>query len=100
MHFTSTLSNAAAGSRFAVGSPRLADRVPPTLRVVADTGSPVVQDTSVTKLFERDASLGALADTLREAAAGAGRIALVYGEAGIGKTSLVESFLAAHRAGA
>src|SRR5438874_1672565 len=32
------------------------------------------------------------------AAAGSGRIALVCGEAGIGKTSLVESFLAAHRA--
>ena len=50
------------------------------------------------ELLERDAPLRSLAGSLREAAAGEGRIALVYGEAGIGKTCLVEGFLAAHRA--
>ena len=50
------------------------------------------------ELLERESSLSNLADALCEAAAGEGRIALVYGEAGIGKTCLVEGFLAAHRA--
>ena len=50
------------------------------------------------ELLERDAPLKNLADSMREAAAGDGRVTLVYGEAGIGKTALAESFLAAHRA--
>ena len=50
------------------------------------------------ELLERDPALQALANALREAAAGEGRITLVSGEAGIGKTSLVEGFLATHRA--
>src|SRR5947208_2065217 len=43
-------------------------------------------------------SMGELsaACALGEAAAGSGRVVLVHGEAGIGKTSLVESFLAAN----
>lgn len=95
MHFTSTVSNGAAKGRFAVTGPHLADPVPPTLRVVADNRSPIVYCTgSVTNLLERDASLKTLTDALRGAAAGTGRIALVYGEAGIGKTALVENFLA------
>jgi DNA-binding CsgD family transcriptional regulator len=49
------------------------------------------------ELLEREPPLRCLALALREAAAGQGRIALVCGEAGIGKTSLVESFMAAHR---
>ena len=48
------------------------------------------------ELLERDAPLRSLAGSLREAAARDGRISLVYGEAGIGKTALVEGFLAAH----
>jgi DNA-binding CsgD family transcriptional regulator len=43
-------------------------------------------------LLERDAALEALAGALGEAAAGEGRVALVYGEAGIGKTSLLDHF--------
>src|SRR5262245_10203195 len=43
-------------------------------------------------LLEREPALEALAATLDEAAAGQGRVALVYGEAGIGKTSLVDRF--------
>ena len=46
------------------------------------------------RLFERDIFLQALQATFAEAVAGNGRIALIYGEAGIGKTSLVEQFSA------
>src|SRR5262245_40179964 len=52
------------------------------------------------ELLERESPLEVLANSLREAAAGRGRIALVSGEAGIGKTALVEGLLAAHRADA
>src|SRR5215471_8333527 len=47
-------------------------------------------------LLERQLYLDALDETLREAAHG-GRIALVSGEAGIGKTSLLEEFTATQR---
>jgi DNA-binding CsgD family transcriptional regulator/tetratricopeptide (TPR) repeat protein len=43
-------------------------------------------------LLEREPALQALEGALGEAAGGEGRVALVYGEAGIGKTSLVEHF--------
>src|SRR5882757_8677268 len=46
------------------------------------------------ELLERDCDLQALADALDAAIAGQGRIALVGGEAGIGKTSLVDRFAA------
>jgi DNA-binding CsgD family transcriptional regulator/tetratricopeptide (TPR) repeat protein len=45
-------------------------------------------------LLERDQELATLAALLDETAAGQGRIAVISGEAGIGKTSLVERFLA------
>jgi DNA-binding CsgD family transcriptional regulator len=47
-----------------------------------------------TELLERDEYLSALDEALRQAAAGHGRVALVSGEAGIGKTALVERFIA------
>src|SRR5437764_9684350 len=98
MSFTSTVNKTTVKNHFAVNSCGLAGRVPPTIRLVAKSGSGVVHETgSVTDLLERDASLKILADTLREATAGVGRIALVHGEAGIGKTALVEDFLAANR---
>jgi DNA-binding CsgD family transcriptional regulator/tetratricopeptide (TPR) repeat protein len=43
-------------------------------------------------LLERGREFAILEAALAEAAAGRGRVALVYGEAGIGKTSLVRSF--------
>ncbi|CAN7516731.1 AAA family ATPase [Bosea sp. LjRoot90] len=46
------------------------------------------------ELLEREADLKALAAARDEAIAGQGRIALISGEAGIGKTSLVDRFLA------
>jgi DNA-binding CsgD family transcriptional regulator/tetratricopeptide (TPR) repeat protein len=44
------------------------------------------------RLVERDSDLAGLASLLGDARAGRGRIALVRGEAGIGKTTLVRSF--------
>ena len=51
-------------------------------------------------LLERESQLDALAALLDSAQHGKGRVALVHGEAGIGKTALVERFVALHaRAG-
>src|SRR5688572_24484920 len=49
-------------------------------------------------LLERDAALHELEVALRDAARHEGRAILVSGEAGIGKTSLVERFARDHRA--
>jgi len=51
------------------------------------------------ELLEREEYLFALDDALRQATAGRGRIALISGEAGIGKTALVERFVADAPAG-
>jgi len=48
------------------------------------------------ELLERDTFLAALAADLEGAARGAGRTVLVSGEAGIGKTSLLEHFVRGH----
>jgi DNA-binding CsgD family transcriptional regulator len=48
-------------------------------------------------LLERDRDLAELADLLAQATAGTGHAVLVSGEAGIGKTALVERFAAQHR---
>ena len=47
-------------------------------------------------LLERDNDLEVLAAALGQAIAGQGRIALVSGEAGIGKSTFVDHFIAAH----
>jgi DNA-binding CsgD family transcriptional regulator len=44
------------------------------------------------ELLERDPQLSQLADHVRQAAAGHGRVVFVGGEAGVGKTSLVDEF--------
>lgn len=49
------------------------------------------------ELLERDQPLGQLESALKRVAAGSGRTVLVGGEAGIGKTSLVERFAEQHR---
>jgi len=51
------------------------------------------------RLLERDDLLGTLGDLATAAAAGDGRTVLVSGEAGIGKTSLLERFAAGLRPG-
>jgi DNA-binding CsgD family transcriptional regulator len=49
------------------------------------------------ELLEREGPLRELEAALAEAANGAGRVALVSGEAGIGKTALIERFAREHR---
>ncbi len=49
------------------------------------------------RLLERDRTLEALERAVTDAAAGRGSVALVTGEAGIGKTSLVRAFAAGRR---
>ena len=49
------------------------------------------------ELLEREQFLGELEALLSAVTAGNGRLALVSGEAGIGKTSVVERFVAAHK---
>jgi predicted ATPase len=44
------------------------------------------------RLLEREATLAALSHAVTEAAAGRGSVALVPGEEGIGKTSLIQGF--------
>src|SRR5436190_689817 len=51
---------------------------------------------NATELLERDAELAELSDLLKSARSGEGRIALVYGEAGIGKTALLTQFTRQH----
>jgi predicted ATPase/DNA-binding CsgD family transcriptional regulator len=50
------------------------------------------------ELLERDHALCQLDAALHDAAAGQGRMVLVGGEAGIGKTALIDRFTAIHRA--
>ncbi|HRF48721.1 MAG TPA: AAA family ATPase [Anaerolineales bacterium] len=47
-------------------------------------------------LLEREEPLQALRDALRETVAASGRVVLIEGEAGIGKTALVERFIRVH----
>src|SRR5262245_48703478 len=47
-------------------------------------------------LLERESQMAALAALLNSARSGHGRVALVHGEAGIGKTALIERFVQLH----
>lgn len=49
-------------------------------------------DTILMQLLERESALAVLAEYAREAAGGDGRMVLVAGEAGVGKSSVVEQF--------
>ena len=48
-------------------------------------------------LLERDHCFDQLSEFLRTATTGNGRTVLISGEAGIGKTALVEQFVSQHR---
>jgi DNA-binding CsgD family transcriptional regulator len=52
------------------------------------------QPSETAALLERERQLAALTDYLADAASGRGRLVLVHGEAGVGKTALVRSFCA------
>ena len=56
--------------------------------------APGSASTVVRELLEREASLEVLHDALSDADSGAGALVLLGGEAGVGKTALVEAFLA------
>jgi DNA-binding CsgD family transcriptional regulator/tetratricopeptide (TPR) repeat protein len=62
----------------------------PAARTLVLAGS--MDDTFAMTLLEREASLAALAGYADEARAGDGRLLLVAGEAGVGKSALVEQF--------
>jgi tetratricopeptide (TPR) repeat protein len=49
-------------------------------------------DTGAVELLERDANLAALASHAEQARSGAGQVVLIGGEAGVGKTALLEAF--------
>ena len=49
------------------------------------------------ELLERELYVDALSSALSNAAGGTGCIALVYGEAGVGKTSLIQEFVGRQR---
>src|SRR5262249_46276664 len=51
-------------------------------------------DRMATRLLERDQELATLAALLQACGSGQGRVALISGEAGIGKTALVDHVLA------
>ena len=48
------------------------------------------------RLLERDEAFAAMSDALQASRAGSGRVVLVHGEAGVGKTTLLDHFIAAH----
>jgi DNA-binding CsgD family transcriptional regulator/tetratricopeptide (TPR) repeat protein len=52
--------------------------------------SPSIKDTEGVELLERGASLASLGEYAREAERGDGRLVLISGEAGVGKSALVE----------
>src|ERR1041384_8082906 len=51
------------------------------------------------ELVERESQLAAVAELMESVRGGEGRVALVYGEAGIGKTALVRRFVGLHGCG-
>ncbi len=72
-----------------------------TLRSPRDDGSvrPQPEDSPEPVLLEREAELGALAELVDRVAAGRGGFAVVAGEAGIGKSSLLDAMVDAVPAG-
>ena len=72
--------------------------VTPTLEA-SEAGVEVAHAQGVMELLEREGCLRDLRVALQDAGGGAGRVALVSGEAGIGKTTLVEQFVRQHASG-
>src|ERR1700734_358307 len=77
-------------ARHRAAGPRSRSRHVGRLRPVTGWHWALVRDTVSMQLLEREASLASLADYAREARRGEGRLVLVAGEAGVGKSALVE----------
>src|SRR6266540_4711252 len=70
----------------------------PKTRILFYSNTPLLPPGEPMELLERNHALCQLDAALKDATAGQGRIVLVSGEAGIGKTSLIDRFTAVHRA--
>jgi DNA-binding CsgD family transcriptional regulator/tetratricopeptide (TPR) repeat protein len=98
MSFISAIGHPPAKGCLTAAGAGHAGYIRPAIRVVARGGlTAELEPRKLANLLERDAPLKTLAEAVRETAAGSGRIVLVCGEAGIGKTALVERFLSLHR---
>ena len=64
-------------------------RIAPTTPTERLDGRPTARDHAGMRLLEREAALAALDEYAADACAGDGRLVLVAGEAGVGKTALV-----------
>jgi len=80
------------------GAPRQARQTPGSGQAAAPippaSATSALSSVSVIPLLERQQALQALGSALDAALAGAGAVCLVYGEAGIGKSSLCNAFVA------
>src|SRR5918998_1568797 len=72
---------------------RCSDNLIPRTRCLGSSyHAPQIGERTVIELLERQQPLDHLSEHLRHAASGHGRLVLVGGEAGVGKTTLVEAF--------
>ena len=87
------------GSAEQVDARATARKAPYFSRAITYIGAviPALAHTPRMHLFERQQDLERLKQCLEGARAGSGKVALVAGEAGIGKSSLVERFVSEHR---
>src|SRR6267154_2442792 len=100
-HDTSVLigSNRQSPLKLPFGHPIFWHRTPKVTggRVAWLRSTPVSDNGCVMHLLERQQQLAALNRCVQDARAGSGKLVLVAGEAGLGKSALVERFVSEHR---